>query len=230
MHAPRLSARVDSGLPGGGPAFGFSPAGSACQARSRVGALCPMCSVTESSLVERLDRVESELELAIRSLAASYALAVDGRDLDTLVGLFAGDVDCGRRGSGRAVLREFFAEALRGFYRSAHLVCGHVIDLAPGTPETATGVVACRAEHEVRDRWVVQTFCYFDRYERRRGDGTLATVRQGGGTPRTSTADLGARRSAAGTAPPGRLEAFGQSWTAFWAEADAGAVTAFRVT
>jgi hypothetical protein len=208
----------------------FSPSRSPRHVKSRIAASYPRRSVTDSHLAERLDRVESEL--AIRGLAARYALAVDRRDLDALVALFADDVDCGRRGTGRAVLRQFFSEALRCFYRSAHLVCGHVIDVPAGTPMTATGVVACRAEHEVRDRWVVQTFCYFDRYERRSGEWCFRR-RQ---TKTWYTADIDARPagptfSSWDGALPGRLpEAFGESWTAFWAGTNTAGVTGFRVT
>lgn len=41
-------------------------------------------------------------------LAERYALAIDCRDLDSLVALFVTDVDCGRFGSGREALRERF--------------------------------------------------------------------------------------------------------------------------
>ena len=41
----------------------------------------------------------------IRQLAAHYAVAVDSRDLDTLVGLFVDDVRVGRDTFGRDALR-----------------------------------------------------------------------------------------------------------------------------
>jgi hypothetical protein len=44
-----------------------------------------------STLEERLERIESTL--AIQQLPARYALAVDSRNLDDLVALFAVDVD-----------------------------------------------------------------------------------------------------------------------------------------
>ena len=117
------------------------------------------------SLEERLDRVESQL--AIQQLPARYALAVDSRDLDAWVGLFVADVDCGRRGRGREVLKQFIAPAVRTFYRSVHQVCGHVIDFVDR--DHASGTVYCHAEHEDGGTWVAMAIVYFDRYERRDG-------------------------------------------------------------
>jgi hypothetical protein len=113
----------------------------------------------------RMDRLES-LE-AIRQLPCRYARAVDGRDIDTRLGLFIDDVDCGKRGKGREALRSYIEPAVRGFYRSIHYVCGHVIDFTDA--DHATGTVYCRAEHEDGGKWVVMAICYFDIYERRGG-------------------------------------------------------------
>lgn len=46
---------------------------------------------------DRLDRVESSL--AIAQLPSRYAMALDARDLDTLVALFVDDVDAGAEGA-----------------------------------------------------------------------------------------------------------------------------------
>src|SRR5689334_22508970 len=102
-------------------------------------------------LAARLDRVESMQ--AIGQLPIRYALAVDSRDLDTWVGLFVEDVDCGRRGRGREALRSYIAPAISQFYRSIHQLCGHRIVL--DDVDHAHGVVYCRAEHEVGGQWVV---------------------------------------------------------------------------
>ncbi len=48
----------------------------------------------------------------IRQLAARYAVAVDSRDLDALVGLFVDDVRVGRSAVGRDALRASFRESL----------------------------------------------------------------------------------------------------------------------
>src|SRR5262249_52324045 len=118
-------------------------------------------------LAARLDRVEAQL--AIQQLAGRYALAVDSRNLDDLAALFVEDVPCGRWGTGRQALKDFYASGniLKAFYRSVHLICGHTIDLLDA--DHARGTVYCRAEHEDGDHWVVMAICYFDDYERRDG-------------------------------------------------------------
>lgn len=116
-------------------------------------------------LLQRIERIEAQL--AIQQLPSRYALAVDSRDLDALVNLFIPDVDCGRHGQGREVLRQIYAGLLTSFYRSQHQVCGHAFELSDA--DHATGTSYCRAEHEDGDGWYVMAICYFDRYERRDG-------------------------------------------------------------
>lgn len=113
-----------------------------------------------ASMEQRLERVEAEL--AIRNLAARYAYAVDSRDLDGLTALFVPDVDCGKWGVGRTALADYYKQVLSRFYRSIHLVGSHVVELTG--PDTATGKVYCRAEHEVADQWIVELLCYHDSY------------------------------------------------------------------
>jgi hypothetical protein len=120
----------------------------------------------------RLNRVESIQ--AIQQLAARYAVAVDSRDVDSWVQLFIEDVNCGRHGKGRKVLREVIAGSLRTFYRSIHFVGNHQVDLIDANH--ATGIVYCRAEHEVGAQWIVVPVAYFDEYERR--DGAWYFVRR----------------------------------------------------
>src|SRR3974390_1783850 len=96
------------------------------------------------NMLERLERVEAHL--AIQQLPVRYAVAVDGRDVDAWGSLFEPDVDMGRRGRGREVLRSWIEPQIRTFYRSVHQVCGHRIELL--TRDTARGTVYCRAEHE----------------------------------------------------------------------------------
>src|SRR5271155_601401 len=107
--------------------------------------------MTDRSVTERLDRVESHL--AIGQLAARYALALDARDLDTLVDLFVPDVRVGgpTEAVGRDALRAFFIANLSHFYRSMHLISGHVIEFDDA--DHAHGVVYCRAEHEDSGKW-----------------------------------------------------------------------------
>src|SRR5687768_8484888 len=119
--------------------------------------------MSDPDVLARLERLESIQ--AIQELAHRYAQAVDARDLDTWLGLFIDDVDCGRRGKGREALRSFIEPAVRTFYRSVHHVTGHVIDFTDA--DSATGRCYGRAEHEVGDKWIVQACVYFDTYERR---------------------------------------------------------------
>src|SRR2546421_11304177 len=107
-----------------------------------------------------LDGIESRLPIG--QLPIRYAIAVDSRDLDGWAACFRPDVDMGRRGRGREVLRAHIEPLVRGFYRSIHQICGHRIDFTG--PDEATGVVYCRAEHEVGDRWIVMAICYLDDY------------------------------------------------------------------
>jgi hypothetical protein len=106
----------------------------------------------------------------IRGLAQRYALAVDGKDLDSLAGLFAPDVDNGRHGPGPDGVRRFYDQALRRFHCSMHLVGNHVIDF--DDDDHAHGVVYCRAQHHVLEpeHWFDEALAYFDTYERL--DGT----------------------------------------------------------
>ncbi|MBV9091764.1 MAG: nuclear transport factor 2 family protein [Mycobacteriaceae bacterium] len=111
----------------------------------------------------RLDRVESML--ALNQLPSRYAMALDARDLDTLVSLFVDDVEAGEHGRGRSALKHWYDGVLRRFYRSIHLICGQQIDLLDA--DHATGSTYCRAEHEDGTGWYVITMRYDDVYERR---------------------------------------------------------------
>lgn len=110
----------------------------------------------------------------IRQLASRYAVAIDGRDLDTLVNLFVEDVRVGRDRVGRDALRANFTEQLRDLGVTILLVGNHVISVVDD--DHATGIVSCRGEIEMGDQWVVQAIQYHDTYERR--DGTWFFVRR----------------------------------------------------
>ena len=118
-----------------------------------------------SGLEKRLERIEAQL--AIQQLPARYAVAVDSRNLDDLVGLFAADVNCGRWGTGREALKRYYASPgiLGSFYRSVHLICGQTLDLIDA--EHASGTVYCRAGHEDKGQWIEMAICYFDHYVKR---------------------------------------------------------------
>ena len=126
------------------------------------------------ALLARIERLEARE--AIGQLPIRYALAVDGRDVAAWADLFVADVNCGRAGLGRAVLRGLIAPQLRTFYRSIHQICGHRIVLDDA--DRAHGVVYCRAEHETGGRWIVMAIAYFDTYERRDGEWLFARRRE----------------------------------------------------
>ena len=110
----------------------------------------------------------------IRQLASRYAIALDARDIDTLVSLFVEDVRVGRDLVGREALRTSFTDQLRDLGVTILFVGNHVIDVVDD--DHATGIVSCRGEIEIGDQWVVQAIQYHDTYERR--DGTWLFVRR----------------------------------------------------
>jgi ketosteroid isomerase-like protein len=116
-----------------------------------------------------MDRVEPVEQLLayeqIRQLVARYALAVDARDLDTLVSLFVEDVRVGRHEVGREALRASFDVSLRQVGVTILNVGTHVIDLVDGGH--ATGYVYCKGEIQDGSRWIHQAILYRDTYERR---------------------------------------------------------------
>ena len=168
-------------------------------------------------LAARIDRLESLA--AIQQLPIRYALAVDGRDLDAWVDLFVPDVNCGRAGQGRAVLRSIIEPAVRTFYRSIHQICGHRVEFDDA--DHAHGVVYCRAEHEDAGKWVVMAIAYFDTYERRDGEWLFVRRRE----KHWYAADWQERPAAPFTGwdahpnPPALPQDF-DAWQPFWAAHD----------
>lgn len=104
---------------------------------------------------------------AIRQLVSRYAVAVDSRDLDTLVGLFVDDVRVGRDTAGREALRASFRASLSSVGVTILQVGTHVIDLLDA--DHATGIVYCSGQIQEGDRWIHQAILYRDSYERRAG-------------------------------------------------------------
>lgn len=119
--------------------------------------------MTDPALLARIDRLES-LD-AIRQLAAKYALALDMRDMDAMVGLFPPDVRVGKEASGRAALRAYMDRTLRSpFTGTSHHIGGHVIEF--DDPDHAHGIVYSKNEHETGDEWVIMQMMYADDYVR----------------------------------------------------------------
>jgi ketosteroid isomerase-like protein len=115
----------------------------------------------------RIDRVESYI--AIQQLAARYAWYLDGRDIDAIVALYVDDVKVGppATGVGHDALRQWFNRSVHYWYRSLHHIGGHVIHFED--TDHATGIMQCRVEQEIGDRWVTTAVLYNDVYERRQG-------------------------------------------------------------
>ena len=154
----------------------------------------------------------------IRQLAARYALAVDTRDLDVLVGLFIPNVRVGRDHAGRDALRTSFDTQLRGIGRSILNVGTHVINLVDA--DHAAGWVYTKAEIEADGRWIHQAVLYEDTYERTESDGWCFVRRihelwygaEPGVNPLTlPPANWPEHHDGLGTVP----ERF-DSWQAFW--------------
>jgi ketosteroid isomerase-like protein len=113
----------------------------------------------------------------IRDLAHRYAVAVDARDLDTLMTLYVDDVRVGRDADGQIVtgkeaFRASFDEQLRAIGVSILFVGNHVIDFEAderGSPDRARGIVYCRGLIQDGERVVEQAIQYRDVYVRRGG-------------------------------------------------------------
>ena len=169
-----------------------------------------------STVEDRLDRIESHL--AIQQLPIRYALAVDGRDVEAWINLFVPDVQVGRDTFGRDALRSQITPMLKTFQRSIHLICGHRIEAIEG--DTARGATYCRAEHEVDDRWIVMTACYFDEYRRVDGEWYFSRRR----AEHWYAADVNEHPQAVGfdswhTEVAPRLPDRFPTWAGFWASA-----------
>ncbi len=124
---------------------------------------------------ERLDRMESLA--SIQQLPVRYALALDSRDMDSLVALFAPDVRVGREQSGREALKGWFTETMGAMRTSIHLVANHIVDFDDA--DHAHGVVYCHDELEWPDRgeWEQGKLQYWDSYVRVDGEWCFARRR-----------------------------------------------------
>jgi 3-phenylpropionate/cinnamic acid dioxygenase small subunit len=173
-------------------------------------------------LERRVAAVEDRLEIG--QLPIRYALAVDSRDIDAWIELFEPDVDCGRHGRGREVLRGIITPQLGWFYRSQHQICGHRIELVDET--SAHGRTYCRAEHEVGERYIVMGICYDDTYTQVDGKWFFARRNE----RHWYAADVLERPQAVRFetwehAPTPALPHAFPTWESFWPGADTTAIT-----
>jgi hypothetical protein len=121
-----------------------------------------------TTVEERLDRMESLA--SIRQLPYRYALALDSRDIDTLVELFVPDVRVGRAETGREALHRWFTETMSQPRTSVHFIGNHVVDIDDA--DHARGIVYCRDELERPEsgEWEIGTIQYWDTYVRVEGE------------------------------------------------------------
>jgi ketosteroid isomerase-like protein len=113
--------------------------------------------------LERLEAIE-----AIRDITARYPIALDARDLDTLVNLFIEDVKASPDAArGRQPLRAHYEQLCRGWGYTVHQVFQQAIDFE--SADKAMGHIYCKAEHDIDGHFVVAMLRYLDRYERRDG-------------------------------------------------------------
>jgi uncharacterized protein (TIGR02246 family) len=172
------------------------------------------------ALAARIDRLESYG--AIRQLAWRYAYALDRRDIDALMALYAEDVEVGRHHRGRQALHDEMVPALRQVRITILHVGTHVIDFVDD--DHATGGVYCHAEVQTDERrWINQAIHYTDRYVRQDGRWYFAArrrhelfygVEHGRNPVGLAPADWPAHDTGTGTLP-GRWE----SWPRFWGRA-----------
>lgn len=153
----------------------------------------------------------------IRQLAYRYALAIDSRDIDTLVSLFVDDVQVGRDVFGREALRTNFESQLREVGITILFVGNHLIELQGA--DHATGIVYCKNETQLGDQWIHQAIQYRDTYERRDGQWLFVRRRhllwygsEAGANPlELEPAEWPKSQVGMGTIP----ESW-ESWKAFW--------------
>ena len=118
-----------------------------------------------TSPIPPLDRLIAHDE--IRQLVSRYAVAVDARDLDTLVSLFVPEVRVGRSRRGHDALREDFERSLGAVGVTILQVGTQVVDLVDA--DHARGTVYCSGQVEDGDRWIHQAIVYHDTYARHEG-------------------------------------------------------------
>jgi hypothetical protein len=151
----------------------------------------------------------------IQQLCYRYALAVDSRDMDSLVRLFVADVKIGKGAAGREALKEWYTEALRTVGATVHFVGNHTVDVANETE--ADGVVYCREEIEdlTTGTWRAGMIQYWDRYRLVEGEWLFVRrrVRRWFATePFTTGPAPGSGTGPTEAALPGAFP----TWSAFW--------------
>ena len=169
-----------------------------------------------------LERVVARDE--IRQLACLYADAVDRRDIDLMVSLFAPDAVFGAYGAGPEACRRLSEESLAQVGVAVLMVANHLIDFEDAAH--AFGSVWCHAHvDDRREGFIEQLIKYDDRYVLTDGRWRFARRRHllwHGVARRPSPfeqppADWPARQVGRGSIPYDD-----PAWRAFWSKARGG--------
>lgn len=122
----------------------------------------------DDSLEARLRAVEDRL--AISDLLATYARAVDDRDLGLLRSLFSSDAvfdTVAGRAEGPDAVIDYYVERMSGFTASFHVPHSATVEFSG--PDQAAGIVAAHAEMAMPDGAFWVALRYHDDYVREDG-------------------------------------------------------------
>lgn len=112
---------------------------------------------------------------AIRDLVALYSTAVDDRDLDLVVSMFSPTGSFTRQGSrvaGHAGLRAFYAQMMKRYRTTLHVVNSHVVQVRG---DSAQGLVTGQAELSMEGTVLTAAYRYDDEYSRLNGRWVFAS-------------------------------------------------------
>jgi ketosteroid isomerase-like protein len=120
-------------------------------------------------LEARLQRVEAELE--IRNLISRYCFTIDGRDLAGVASLFCEDAvvrsaDGVMNASGVDAIIDQYRQRFEVLGVSNHVTHDIALELIPGLPSEASGLVSSHAELWRKNRMMVTALRYVDKYRK----------------------------------------------------------------
>ncbi|WP_326819652.1 nuclear transport factor 2 family protein [Streptosporangium sp. NBC_01756] len=117
----------------------------------------------DGALVARIHRLEIRTELS--DLVARYGHLLDARDWDGITTCFTREGTLSFHGgsvTGRAALRDFYAEKVGAYEFTFHYPHSQVVEITGDL--TATGVVSAHAEHGVDGTCLLAGVHYHDDY------------------------------------------------------------------
>jgi len=119
--------------------------------------------MAELTDLERLVALEE-----IRTLPVRYAKAVEQRDVEAMVGLFAADARFGEYGTGPEGVRRLMTETMSDSLVAVILVTNHLVQM--DAPDAARGEVWALCAAQNGGDYVEQLLRYDDRYRREDGE------------------------------------------------------------